>query len=102
MVAVLMVAVAAVVVVVVKVLVWAAAVINMVVVVEVTVIGVDIIVVAIVLNFVLPTWYLVDVLSDVLYVNLFVMLDVLPGVGFEVFACVNVNCLLAPLEEFSP
>ena len=82
------------------------------VVVEVIVIGVDIIVVAIVLIFGLPTKRLVDVLSNV-YVNLFVMLAVLPGVGIEVFAGVNVNSLvvaisaaelrgeLTPLEEFS-
>ena len=85
---------------------------DMTVFVEVIVIGVDIIVVAIVLNFFLPTWYLVDVLSDVSYVNLFVMLDILPGVGIEVLPVVNVNGLvvvisavefrdLSPLDEFS-
>jgi hypothetical protein len=91
------------VVVVVKVLVWSAAITDMAVVVEVLVIDVlvdvEIIVVGvivIVLKFVLPVSYSVNVTSGVVF-DLFadgltgVMLSVLPGIGIEVLAGVNTN-----------
>ena len=98
-----MVEVIVVVIVVVRVLVRAAAIIDMVAVVEVLVIDVlvdvEIIVagvIVIVLKFVLPVSYSVDVTSGVV-LDLFadglagVMFSVLPGIGIEVLADVNTN-----------
>ena len=106
-----------------KLLVWATSIINIAVVVEVLAIGVladvEIIVlgvIVIVLKFVLPVTYSVDVSSGV-DIDLFmdalvsVMIGVLTGIGIEVLAAMGVNTFAAitllkcpmgtPLEEFS-
>ena len=76
--------------------VWDAAIVNVGVVDGVLVIGVDIIAVLIVLNFGFPASYFVDVHSGVdikLFMDMLTgaMLDLLPGIGTEVFAGVNAN-----------